>query len=346
MNVKYQIFVSSTYEDLKKEREQVVKAILEMSHIPVGMEMFSAADEEQWKLIARQIDDSDYYVVIIAHRYGSLDGAISYTEKEYDYATKRGVPVLGFILDSTAHWAADRIDKETTKLTALTSFKEKVKQKLVSFWSSADDLHGKVSIALMKQMSANPRTGWVPASQTIAPEMTAELTRLSKENADLRVELRGLSDQLTSDAAIERERTLRLLRENKVTITFWYRDSSDWEDPTKITLNRIFFLLAPELMIDKSTEAASNYLGLHELRRPGWGMEFGNDTDPFYHHMSTVGDSTNAIESTVELVYPRRFLRRLCDTALDQLKQYFLANELDPYDSFVFGTYWIRELNR
>ena len=83
MNVKYQIFVSSTYEDLSKERDKVIKAILEMGHIPVGMEMFSAADEEQWKIIARQIEECDYYVVIIAHRYGSLDDAISYTEKEY-----------------------------------------------------------------------------------------------------------------------------------------------------------------------------------------------------------------------------------------------------------------------
>jgi hypothetical protein len=86
---------------------------------------------------------------------------------------------------------------------------------------------------------------------------------------------------------------------------------------------------------------------VHELRRPGYGMEFGKDyTEPFYHHMSTLEDGKIGIESTVELVYPRRFLHRLCDTALVQLKQYFLANELNPYDSFVLGTYWIRELNR
>ncbi|HDZ8843871.1 TPA: DUF4062 domain-containing protein [Aeromonas dhakensis] len=47
MDKKYQVFISSTYEDLKDEREQVIKSVLEMGHIPVGMEMFSAADEEQ-----------------------------------------------------------------------------------------------------------------------------------------------------------------------------------------------------------------------------------------------------------------------------------------------------------
>ena len=44
MNVKYQIFVSSTYDDLKDERAEVIKACLNMGHIPVGMEMFNAAD--------------------------------------------------------------------------------------------------------------------------------------------------------------------------------------------------------------------------------------------------------------------------------------------------------------
>src|SRR5258708_16215933 len=99
--VKYQIFVSSTFEDLKLEREQVIKAILEMGHLPVGMEMFSAADEEQWKIIAKQIDECDYYVVLCAHRYGSTDPStgFSFTEKEYDYAVKIGVPVLVFVID-------------------------------------------------------------------------------------------------------------------------------------------------------------------------------------------------------------------------------------------------------
>jgi protein tyrosine phosphatase (PTP) superfamily phosphohydrolase (DUF442 family) len=52
---KYTIFASSTQSDLAAEREAVAKAILELGHIPVGMEMFSAADEQQWQLIQRQI---------------------------------------------------------------------------------------------------------------------------------------------------------------------------------------------------------------------------------------------------------------------------------------------------
>lgn len=111
MSSKYQIFVSSTYADLKDQRDLVIKAILEMGHIPVGMEMFSAADEEQWNIIKRQIEQSDYYVVIVANRYGSVtEEGISYTEKEYDFAVSSGIPTLGFILDSEASWPAQFTD--------------------------------------------------------------------------------------------------------------------------------------------------------------------------------------------------------------------------------------------
>jgi hypothetical protein len=189
MNKKYQIFVSSTYEDLKEERDQVVRAILEMNHIPVGMEMFSAADESQWKVIARTIGDCDYYILIIAHRYGSMDGKVSFTEKEYNFALKVGVPTLAFVIDKSAPWPADKMEKTGVKRTALAAFRQRVSGKLVTFWRSKDDLYAKVSIALGKQMIATPRIGWVRTSEA-SSEMRDKLSRLVRENEELRATLR------------------------------------------------------------------------------------------------------------------------------------------------------------
>src|ERR1043166_8760636 len=64
--------VSSTYEDLRAERQQATQAILEAGFFPSGMELFPASDDAQWELIKRVIEESDYYVVIVAGRYGSL----------------------------------------------------------------------------------------------------------------------------------------------------------------------------------------------------------------------------------------------------------------------------------
>jgi hypothetical protein len=44
---KYQVFVSSTFRDLVDERQDTIKSILDLGHIPAGMEGFPAMDVEQ-----------------------------------------------------------------------------------------------------------------------------------------------------------------------------------------------------------------------------------------------------------------------------------------------------------
>jgi len=95
---RYQVFVSSTFRDLEAERQKVLQAVLEIKAFPAGMELFPSADDQQWEFIKREIESSDYYVVIVAGKYGSeAEDGLSYTEKEYDYAVQLGKPVMGFL---------------------------------------------------------------------------------------------------------------------------------------------------------------------------------------------------------------------------------------------------------
>ena len=200
MKKKYQIFVSSTYDDLRQEREAVSKAILELGDIPVGMEMFSAGDENQWKLIKRQIEQSDYYLVLVAHRYGSMIGEISYTEREYDYAADIGVPVLGFLIEPTAEWPPNFIDTDSDVRRRLENFKSKVTSRMVSFWTNPDSLNGKVLAALSKQKNLNPRPAWIRANNVPGPEVLAEVANLSKEVARLSEENSTLREKASLEA--------------------------------------------------------------------------------------------------------------------------------------------------
>src|SRR5207253_9330101 len=111
MEKRYQVFVSSTFEDLQMERTEVMQALLELDCIPSGMELFPAADEDQWTLIKRVIDDCDYYIVIIAGRYGSSgpDGK-SYTQMEYEYAISKSKPVIAFLHADPGKIQADKTD--------------------------------------------------------------------------------------------------------------------------------------------------------------------------------------------------------------------------------------------
>lgn len=77
---KLQVFVSSTFADLKDERQAAVEAILTAGHIPAGMELFAAGDESQMNVIKRWIDESDVYLLILGARYGSIE---SKSQKSY-----------------------------------------------------------------------------------------------------------------------------------------------------------------------------------------------------------------------------------------------------------------------
>ena len=173
MQKKYQIFISSTYEDLKDERQKIQETILSMYHFPIGMEMFSAGNDDQWKIIQETIDSSDYYVLIIGHRYGSIiktgeDAGISYTEKEFRYALSKKIPILAFLIDEKAPIAYKNIEQDVSKKKKLDKFKEKVMEnRHVEWWSNSDNLAIKVMNALNKQINRGleskeySRTGWV-----------------------------------------------------------------------------------------------------------------------------------------------------------------------------------------
>ncbi len=142
MDIKYQIFISSTYTDLKEARERITKAILSSYHIPIGMEMFNAGDEEQWEVIKKTIDVSDYYVLIIGHRYGSLtDEGISYTEKEYRYAKEKGIPIHVFIRKDDVATKPDEREENTDSILKLKAFREEAKTgRIVDFWEHISEL--------------------------------------------------------------------------------------------------------------------------------------------------------------------------------------------------------------
>ena len=199
MEKKYQVFISSTYTDLIDARREVREAILRMYHFPVGMEMFGAANEGQWQIIRETIDSSDYYVLIIGQRYGTViedgpDKGISYTEKEFHYAVEKGIPILAFIIDDKVPVKPENMEKDYPE--KLNSFKEAVKSgRLVEWWQNPDDLAHKVSIALYKQIERTKRPGWVRGDSFDVDASLNELLILNKRVCELEEENKKLKEK-------------------------------------------------------------------------------------------------------------------------------------------------------
>jgi Domain of unknown function (DUF4062) len=184
MDRRYQVFISSTFTDLIDERREVMQALLEMDCLPAGMELFPAGNTDQWTLIKGVIEQSDYYLVILGGRYGSVtEQGISYTEKEYDYAIELGIPVMGFVPAEPDTIPVGKTDKSDAAAEKLAEFRKKVQLKMTREWTNAEDLGSKVTRGLIHLIKNDPRPGWVRGDQALTPETRAEIAELQAQIA-------------------------------------------------------------------------------------------------------------------------------------------------------------------
>jgi len=190
MEKRYQVFVSSTYEDLQEERQEVMHALLELDCMPAGMELFPAANDSQWELIKKVIEDCDYYVLIIAGRYGTIGAeGLSYTEMEYNYAISIGKPTIAFLHKDPSKIIAGKSEATEGGKKKLVAFRESVGQKLCKNWSTAQELGSVVSRSLIQLIKSNPAVGWVRANELPDRDATIELLRMRRRVEELEGEL-------------------------------------------------------------------------------------------------------------------------------------------------------------
>lgn len=251
--VRYQVFVSSTYEDLREERQQATQAILEAGCFPSGMELFPASDDTQWELIKRVIEESDYYIVILAGRYGSVGGPeeIGFTEMEYDYAVERGIPILGFVHGNIGDISFDKTEKTESGRKKLESFRQKVMSRTCRKYSTASELGMAVMKSLMAEARIRPRTGWVRADQARSDEDVQRERKLIDEVETARELIGRLQRELRDRAVLGDEISQDMLAQGadicELTITFQDQGKNLIREEIKLTWDEIFRVIGPAM---------------------------------------------------------------------------------------------------
>ena len=196
MTKKYQVFVSSTYLDMKEERQAAVMAILDAGHIPAGMELFAAGDEAQWETIKRWIDESDVFLLLLGGRYGSIEpnSGLSYIELEYDYAVAQGKSFFALVaedqyLHAKAAKNTEAFEKDNSLNEKLSAFRQSVLGKTSAFYATTD----KIGLEIHKSLKVIERKnipGWIRENeQQDISGILQELNEIRKERDDLKKQL-------------------------------------------------------------------------------------------------------------------------------------------------------------
>jgi hypothetical protein len=166
-HIRYQVFISSTWEDLQSERQAAAKAISTLKCFPAGMELFPATADDSWSLIKREIDDSDYYVLILGGRYGSIDPrtGVGYTEQEFDYASETGKRIIAFLHKDFSTLPEKKRETNAKRLAQLRRFHKKAKKhRHVNFWRSPQELETAVVNSCRNLFDTYPAEGWLRAN--------------------------------------------------------------------------------------------------------------------------------------------------------------------------------------
>lgn len=271
-SIRYQVFVSSTFTDLKEERAEVLQAIWELDCIPTGMEAFLATNEAQWEVIQKVIDECDYYVLIIGGRYGSVTPeGVSYTEKEYNYAKRLSIPVLGFVHGDPENIPVSKAEKDEGARVRLEAFRARVMaEHPIRKWTNAQELGGLVSRSISRAIKVNPRPGWIRNVGPSNLELLEQINLLTRENADLKEKIKVEPDIFVNAEELacgmdqtELSGSVRLYEENQ---PYFSATTSEWK--AIVSWDGIFRIIGPILM-NEATEidiksALSDFVGLDE----------------------------------------------------------------------------------
>lgn len=189
----YQVFISSTKEDLSDARQEVSQALLKAKCFPVAMELFPAADEGISDFIRQKIDESDYFIIISAGRYGSInrETGVSYTEEEYDYAMETGKPIIRLVHKNPFETLpGSRIDQDPAQRERLERFHEKIQASRLAYqWESDRELGAQVVLGILDTIERHPAKGWTRGGAVSSDESLKKILELEDEN-------RTLSNQL------------------------------------------------------------------------------------------------------------------------------------------------------
>ncbi|MBF7682285.1 DUF4062 domain-containing protein [Acinetobacter sp. B5B] len=157
---RYQVFISTSGLDQSDAYRTLCQTLVVMGCFPWGVEQRSAKTAT---LARRQIDESDYVVLLLGADYGILSSSgMSYVQLEYIYALARQKPVIAFMSANPRDVSCyTQMSKDTQKKFEL--FRQQILHDVQYVFEFEDmaDLEFKARLHMPEALLHYPAQGWI-----------------------------------------------------------------------------------------------------------------------------------------------------------------------------------------
>lgn len=192
-------FISSTFNDLREERQLVADTLRESGLNVNALDVKPASTTSSKKEILNGIQESDFVILLVGNRYGSIlpkmtrSTSKSITWWEYETACRMRKPVIAFFKNITNFKASDDDDFNDLKYQRKRFLFKKFKEKITS-------AHNPAYFADPIDLSKKVRNALIPTYRSGVMSLLKQNSALHSENADLKEELERLRSSVGSNA--------------------------------------------------------------------------------------------------------------------------------------------------
>ncbi len=188
---RYHVFISTTGADMQPERSVLAQTLASLGFFSWGLETRTPMTTA---FARRQIDDCDYFVLLLGSRYGELSASgVSYLHLEYIYAITKQKPVLVLLHEAPESRALEV--KEVTKegQRKFEDFRRQLQRErdMVVTFRELRELEVVLRHAMPQLTQRYSALGWVRPNDAPIQALQLENEKLRQKNTKLMTSSRG-----------------------------------------------------------------------------------------------------------------------------------------------------------
>lgn len=184
---RYHVFISSSGVDMRPERSVLTQTLASLGFFSWGLE---ARTPLTTAFARRQIDDCDYFVILLGSRYGDMSASgVSYVHLEYIYAITKQKPVLVILHESPETRAPELQELSKEGQRKFEEFRRQLQRErdMVVTFREPKELEVILRHAMPQLTQRYPALGWVRPSD-------APMQALQLENGKLKEKIVHLTN--------------------------------------------------------------------------------------------------------------------------------------------------------